>query len=107
MWKVVVTEIHDASAMEPFDVPSGAYFVSRERSARTVENLDLAWLIDALEAMQSTQKYAREARPMSSQGTPPNRSWLRVNPGAEMHRLNRERSQSTVVINQLVAKNGP
>ena len=107
MWKVVVTEIQDASALEPFDVPSGAYFVSRERLARTVENLDLPWLIDALEAMQSTQKNAREARPMSSQGTPPNLSWLRANRGAEMHRLNRERSQSTAVANQLVAKNGP
>ncbi len=59
MWKVVVTEIKDASALEPFDVPRGAFFVSRERLARTVENLDLPWLIDALEAMQSTQEYAR------------------------------------------------
>ena len=107
MWKVVVTEIQDASALEPFDVPTGAYFVSRERLARTVENLDLPWLIDALEAMQSTQKYAREARPLSSQGTPPNRSSLRANPGAEMHRLNRKRPQSTVVANQFVSKNGP
>jgi len=106
MWKVVVTEIQDASALEPFDVPSGAYFVSRERLARTVENLDLPWLIDALEAMQSTQK-AREARPMSSQGTPPNLSWLRANRSAEIHRLNGERPQSTAVANQLVAKNGP
>ena len=107
MWKVVVTEIQDASALEPFDVPTGAFFVSRERLARTVENLDLPWLIDALEAMQSPQQYAREPRPMSSQGTPPNRSSLRANPSPEMHRLNRKRSQSTAVATQFVSKNGP
>ena len=107
MWKIVVTEIQDASALEPFDVPTGAFFVSRERLARTVENLDLPWLIDALEAMQSTQEYAREPRPMSSEGTPPSRTSLRANPSPEMHRLNRKRSQSTVVATQFVSKNGP
>ena len=107
MWKVVVTEIQDASVLEPFDVPTGAFFVSRERLARTVENLDLPWLIDALEAMQSTQEYAREPRPMSNQGTPPNGSSLRANPSPETHRLNRKRSQSTVVATQFVSKNGP
>src|SRR5262245_13647210 len=107
MWKVVVTEIQDASALEPFDVPPGAFFVSKERFAQTVENLDLPWLIDALQAMQSPQEYAREARPVSGQGTPPNRSSFRVNADPEMHRLNRRRSQPTVVATQFVSKNGP
>jgi hypothetical protein len=107
MWKVVVTEIQDASALEPFDVPAGAFFVSKERFARTVENLDLPWLIDALQAMQSTQEYALEARPVSSQGTPPSRSSLRGNAGSEMHRLNRRRTQPTVVATEYVSKNGP
>jgi hypothetical protein len=107
MWKVVVTEIQDASALEPFDVPAGAFFVSKERFARTVANLDLPWLIDALQAMQFTQEYAREARPISSQGAPPNRSSLRRKAGSEMHRLNQRRSQPTVVATQFVSKNGP
>jgi hypothetical protein len=102
MWKVVVTEIQDASALEPFDVPAGAFFVSKERLARTVENLDLPWLIDALEAMQ----YAREARPVSSEGTPPRRNSLRA-AGSEMHRLNRPRSRPTTMATQFVSKNGP
>ena len=62
MWKVVVTEIQDASALEPFDVPAGAFFVSKERFARTVENLDLPWLIDALQAMQSAGYARRHGR---------------------------------------------
>jgi hypothetical protein len=103
MWKVVVTEIQDASALEPFDVPAGAFFVSKERFARTVENLDLPWLIDALQAMQSTQ----EARPVSSQGTPSNRSSLRAKAGPETHRLNRRQSRPTVVTTQFLSKNGP
>src|SRR4030095_8584239 len=37
MWKVVITEIQDASALEPFDVPAGAFSVSKERFARTLE----------------------------------------------------------------------
>jgi hypothetical protein len=107
MWKVVVTEIQDASALEPFDVPAGAFFVSKERFARTVANLDLPRLIDALEAMQSPQDYAREARPVSSQGTPSNRSSLRANAGLEMHRLNRRQSQPTGVTTPFLSKNGP
>jgi hypothetical protein len=108
MWKVVVTEIQDASALEPFDVPAGAFFVSKERFARTVANLDLPRLIDALEAMQSPQdSYAREARPVSSQGTPSNRSSLRANAGPEVHRLNRRQSQPTGVTTQFLSKNGP
>jgi hypothetical protein len=106
MWKVVITEIQDASALEPFDVPVGAFSVSKERFARTLENLDLPWLIDTLEAMQSTQEYAREVRSVSSEGTPPRRNSLRANAGSEMHRLNRQRSRPTVVATQFVSKNG-
>ena len=107
MWKVVVTEIQDASALEPFDVPAGAFFVSKERFARTVENLDLPWLIEALEAMQTRQEYAREARPLSSQGTPPNRNSSRAHAGPEVHRLNGKRSRPTVVATPFVSKNSP
>ena len=103
MWKVVVTEIQDASALEPFDVPAGAFFVSKERLARTVENLDLPGLIDALEAMQ----YARDARPVSSEGTPPRRNSLRAKESSEMHRVNRPRSRPIAVATQFVSKNGP
>jgi hypothetical protein len=107
MWKVVITEIQDASALEPFDLPAGAFFVSKERFARTVANLDLARLIDVLEAMQSPQEYAREARPVSSQGTPSNRNSLRAKAGPETHRLNRRQSRPTVVITQFLSKNSP
>jgi hypothetical protein len=107
MWKIVVTEIQDASALEPSGVPAGAFFVSKERFARTVENLDLPWLIDALQAMQSTPEYAREARPVATQGPPANRSSFRANAGLEMHRLNRRRSQPTIVATQFVSENGP
>jgi hypothetical protein len=107
MWKIVVTEIQDASALEPFDVPAGAFFVSKERFVRTVENLDLPWLIDALDAMQATQEYARDARPVSNQGTPPKRNSLRATAGPEMSRLSRQRSRSIVVETQFVSKNGP
>jgi hypothetical protein len=107
MWKVVVTEIQDASALEPFDVPAGAYFVSKERFARTVQDLDLPWLINAIEAMQSPPEYAREARPVSSQGTPPNRQSLRANASPEPHRLDRKRARSTLVATQFLCKNGP
>jgi hypothetical protein len=107
MWKVVVTEIQDASTLEPFDVPSGAFFVSKERLARTVENLDLPRLIDALDAMQSAQEYARDARPVSTQGTLPNRNSLRMTSSLGMPRLSRPRSQSQVGETHFTSKNGP
>ena len=103
MWKVVVTEIQDASAFEPFDVPVGAFSVSKERFARTMERLDLPSLIDTLEAMQSAQGYTREERPIASPGTPPNRSWLRANTGPQVHRLNEKRSRPTATT-QFVSK---
>jgi hypothetical protein len=107
MWKVVVTEVQDASTFEPFDVPPGAFFVSKERLARTVENLDLPRLIDALDAMQSTQEYARDARPASNQGTLPNRNSLRMTSSLGVPRLGRQWSHPTVGETQFVSKNGP
>jgi hypothetical protein len=70
MWKVVVTEIQDANALEPFAVPPGAFFVSTERLSRTVENLDLQALINALDRTPAPQAYGREDRPASGKRTP-------------------------------------
>jgi hypothetical protein len=71
MWKVVVTEIQDANALEPLAVPPGAYFVSTERFSRTVETLDLQGLINALDRMQTAQQTSgREDRPVSGKRTP-------------------------------------
>jgi hypothetical protein len=64
MWKVVVTEIQDANALEPLNVPPGAFFVSTERFARTVENLDLQALINTVNRMQSLKGHRREKRPV-------------------------------------------
>ncbi len=69
MWKVVVTEIQDANVLEPLAVPPGAFFVSKERLSRTVENLDLQALISALDRMQSAGLW-REDRPASGKKTP-------------------------------------
>jgi hypothetical protein len=41
MWKVVITEIQDANTIDPTSAPPGAFFVSTERFAQTVEYLDL------------------------------------------------------------------
>ena len=63
MWTVVVTEIQDAHALGNLEVPPGAYFVSTERFARTVENLDLQTLKNAINQMQSSQDYTpKESR---------------------------------------------
>jgi hypothetical protein len=53
MWKVVITEIQDASAIDPAYAPPGAFFVSTERFARTVKNLDLQRIISAINRMQA------------------------------------------------------
>ena len=107
MWKVVVTEIQDASTLEPFDVPAGAFFVSKERLARTVENLDLPRLIDALDAMQPMQEFARDPRPVSNQGSPPTRNSFRTTPSLGVPRLGRQWSHPTAGETQFVSKNGP
>lgn len=64
MWKVVVTEIQDASVLEPTAAPPGAFFVSTERFSRTVEALDLLELIDTITRMQSAEVCRREDRPV-------------------------------------------
>ncbi len=104
MWKVVVTEIQDAGGREPFDVPAGAFFVSKERFCRTVQNLDLSSLVNAIEAMQSAGEYGREMRRVSSQGIPPQRSSVRGNAAREMHRLTGKRTPPKVVATQFLSK---
>ena len=37
MWKIVITEIQDANTLDPMHAPPGAFFVSTERFAQTVE----------------------------------------------------------------------
>jgi len=70
MWKVVITEIQDANTLEPTEVPPGAYFVSTERFARTVDNLDLPALINAINRMQSPQGYGRKKTRVLSEKIP-------------------------------------
>jgi hypothetical protein len=53
MWKVVITEIQDASAIDPDCAPPGAFFVNTERFAQTVKNLDLQKIISAINRMQA------------------------------------------------------
>lgn len=54
MWKVVITEIEDANTLDPENAPPGAFFVSTERFARTVEHVDLPKVISVINRMQST-----------------------------------------------------
>lgn len=68
MWKVVITEIQDASAIDPAYAPPGAFFVSTERFARTVKNLDLPKIISAINRMQSPPRgYDPRPRPAASE----------------------------------------
>jgi hypothetical protein len=61
MWKVVITEIQDANTLDPIHAPPGAFFVSTERFARTVDCLDLPNIISVINRMQSSSRgYARE-----------------------------------------------
>ena len=46
MWKIIVTEIQDANALNPANAPPGAFFVSVDRFVKTVDNLDLPSLIN-------------------------------------------------------------
>jgi hypothetical protein len=48
MWKVVITEIQDANTIDPASAPPGAFFVSTERFAQTVDHLDLPRLISVI-----------------------------------------------------------
>ena len=58
MWKVVITEIQDANALDPMTAPPGAFFVSTDRFARTVDSLDLRKLISVINRMQSSRGHA-------------------------------------------------
>jgi hypothetical protein len=94
MWKVVVTEIQDANALEPLVVPPGAFFVSAERLSRTVENLDLQALINALDRTQAPQAYDREDRPASRERTPRRPGPVRSDAHRETHGGNLEPKRS-------------
>jgi len=59
MWKVEIAEIQDANTLDPMNTPPGAFFVSTERFARTVEYLDLAKVIRVINRMQSSRGQAR------------------------------------------------
>jgi hypothetical protein len=59
MWKVVITEIQDANTLDPMSAPPGAFFVSAEQFARTVDHLDLPRLISVINRMQSSRGHAR------------------------------------------------
>ncbi|HEY5743085.1 MAG TPA: hypothetical protein VIS99_11140 [Terrimicrobiaceae bacterium] len=62
MWKVEVTEIQDANDLDHSDIPPGAFLVTKERFAQTVENLDLPTLINVINRMQSSQGCGQERR---------------------------------------------
>ena len=52
MWKVVITEIQDASTLDPIHAPPGAFFVNTERFSQTVDHLDLPAIISIIKQMQ-------------------------------------------------------
>jgi hypothetical protein len=62
MWKVVITEIQDANTLDPVNAPPGAFFVSTERFARTVDHLDLPKVNSVINRMQSSRGNARKKR---------------------------------------------
>ena len=71
MWKVVITEIQDASTLDPINVPPGAFFVGTERFARTVDCLDLPNIISVINRMQSSSReYVHEKREILSEKIP-------------------------------------
>jgi hypothetical protein len=70
MWKVVIAEIQDANTLDPMNAPPGAFFVSAERFARTVEYLDLAKVIRLINRMQSSRGHARNKAQLLSEKIP-------------------------------------
>jgi hypothetical protein len=105
VWKVTA-EIQDASALS-HSMPGGAFSVSKERFARTLENLDLL-LVDRHPRGNAIHAGIRERSAVGfERRDSPSRNSLRANAGSEMHRLNRQRSRPTVVATQFVSKNGP
>jgi hypothetical protein len=70
MWKVVITEIQDANTIDPTRAPPGAFFVSTERFAQTVDYLDLPRVIDIINRMQSSHGHTRGERSILSERFP-------------------------------------
>ncbi len=68
MWKVVITEIQDANTLEPIHAPPGAFFVSTERFARTVDCLDLPNIISVINRMQSSPRGCARENLVPSEG---------------------------------------
>jgi hypothetical protein len=71
MWKVVITEIQDANALDPLHTPPGAFFVRTERFARTVDNIDLPNLICAINRMQCSPHDQRSEKKVALSETIP------------------------------------
>jgi hypothetical protein len=70
MWKVVITEIQDANTIDPTSAPPGAFFVSTERFAQTVNYLDLPKLISVINRMQHSLGHAQPQRSILSEKIP-------------------------------------
>jgi hypothetical protein len=70
MWKVVITEIQDANTLDPLHAPPGAFFVSTERFARTVDQIDLPNVIRAINSMQCSAQEQRERKIVLSEAIP-------------------------------------
>jgi hypothetical protein len=70
MWKVVITEIQDANTIDPTSAPRGAFFVSTERFAQTVEHLDLQGVIALISRMQYSHGQAQPKRSLLRERIP-------------------------------------
>jgi hypothetical protein len=70
MWKVVITEIQDANALDPINAPPGAFFVYTERFARTVDCLDLPNIISVINRTESSSRGYRRENIVPSEGIP-------------------------------------
>ena len=70
MWKVVITEIQDANTIDPTSAPPGAFFVSTERFAQTVEYLDLQKVIGLINRMQHSRGQSEPKRSVLSDRIP-------------------------------------
>jgi hypothetical protein len=62
MWNVTITEFQDANALDPIDLPPGAFCVSTQRFNRTVEYLDLQKLVGVVNRMQSLNGHTKKKR---------------------------------------------
>ena len=68
MWKVVITEIQDANTIDPTSAPPGAFFVSTERFAKTVEYLDLHKVIGLINRIPYPHGQAQPKRSVLGDG---------------------------------------